>query len=83
LALVGLSFLGSGLSIIAILDPAGAQMANDSDPFGVPPSFGQSAAILGGCVAVGMFGAILIWLACRRRGGRYLQERSFRARTHP
>ena len=67
LALVGLAFLGSGLSLIAIVDPAGTKMADDNDPFGVPPSLSQSMTTFVVCVAVGILGALLIWLACRRR----------------
>ena len=67
LALAGLSLLGSVLSVHAIVDPAGAQMANDNDPFGMPRSFSQSLTTLAVCVALGLLGAVLIYLACRRR----------------
>lgn len=36
LIIVGL--LIAGLSILALIDPAGAKMADDNDPFGPPPS---------------------------------------------
>ncbi|MFN2509736.1 MAG: hypothetical protein ABR589_13335, partial [Chthoniobacterales bacterium] len=56
-----------GISVIAIFDPVGTKMADDNDPFGVPPSLSQSVTTLVVCVAVGVLGALLICLACRRR----------------
>ena len=67
LALIGLSLLGSGVSVIAIVDPVGTKMADDNDPFGVPPSLSQSFVMLAVCIAIGVLGALLIWLVCRRR----------------
>ncbi len=42
IALFGL--LGTGVGILAILDPAGSKMSDDSDPFGTPPSLLESVA---------------------------------------
>jgi len=58
---VVIGVLFSLLMPLGVLDPAGFQHANDSDPFGVPPSrvsFGALAA-LGVVVASGGFVAIL------------------------
>lgn len=40
--------LGVLVSIVAIIDPVGTQLANDSDPFGVPPTQTESLQILAG-----------------------------------
>ena len=67
LALIGLSLLGSGVAVIAILDPVGTKMADDNDPFGIPPSLSQSFGMLAVSIAIGVLGALLIWLMYRRR----------------
>ena len=51
-------FLGVAVSLFAILDPAGTQMADDANPFGPPPSLLSSVAILVfylGVCAIGFF----------------------------
>lgn len=61
-ALIGLIVVVLG--IIAMIDPAGAQLANDADPFGEPPSRIKSLAMT--LVGVGL----VAWpLVLRRRGG--------------
>lgn len=40
--------LGVFASVVAIIDPVGTQLANDSDPFGVPPTQTESLQILAG-----------------------------------
>src|SRR5512132_3319186 len=53
----------AGLSLLAILDPEGTKAADDSDPFGTPPSRTSSAALLG----LGVL--MVVWpLAFVRRG---------------
>jgi hypothetical protein len=63
--LVG-GFLGVAVSLFAIFDPAGTQMADDASPFGPPPSLLSSVAILvfylGAC-AIGFF---LTWRSPRK-----------------
>lgn len=59
------SSLGAGILVFALLamaDPGGAQLADDHDPFGPPPSIGElpcQVAIGAGLLASG------IWLAAR------------------
>ena len=48
------------LSIVALLDPVGAKMADDSDPFGPPIPWYVPATWLVAGIAIGAFG---LWLA--------------------
>jgi len=62
-----LSALGLGIvifSLLGLLDPQGAQMANDSDPFGVPPSTTQ--LLLHVAFGIAMLAAGT-WLVVRNR----------------
>ena len=62
-----ISALGLGIVIVgllAIADPQGAQLANDADSFGVPPSIAQLLLH----VAVGVaLSALGIWLVVRKQ----------------
>ncbi len=60
-ALFGLGAMIAGFALLGMLDPAGAQMANDHDPFGKPPSMMYDAVLLG-VSGVFMTGA---WLVAR------------------
>ncbi|MEL1264204.1 hypothetical protein [Pseudoxanthomonas putridarboris] len=62
-----ISALGLGIVIfglLGLLDPLGAQITNDSDPFGVPPSATQLLLHVALGIAVLVAG---IWLAVRNR----------------
>ncbi len=62
-----ISALGLGIlifSLLGLLDPQGVQMANDSDPFGVPPSTTQ--LLLHVAVGIAMLAAGA-WLVVRNR----------------
>jgi O-antigen ligase len=52
--------VGIGLGLIAIIDPVGTKMADDSDPFGSPPSVLGSVliTIVFALVVVGGFAMI-------------------------
>ena len=63
LLLVGL--LGVSVSVVAIVDPVGTKMADDSDPFGTPPTTVESLLMLVLFLALSSLGAWLGW-----RGGR-------------
>ncbi len=70
-ALCGLLLLVGSMvaivSLVAIIDPAGAKAADDSDPFGVPPSRLYSTVWL--AVGLGIVGgAGLTFMAGLRRG---------------
>ena len=61
-----LSALGIGIVIfglLAVADPPGTQLANDSDPFGVPPSTVEVLMHIGVGVAAAALGA---WLVTRK-----------------
>lgn len=63
------SALGPGIVIFglfAIADPQGAQLANDSDPFGVPPSTAELLMHIAVGVALSALG---IWLVVRKSRG--------------
>jgi hypothetical protein len=64
--LVG-GFLGVAVSVFAIFDPAGTQMADDANPFGRPPSFLSSVSILVFYLGVCALGFILTWRSVRKR----------------
>jgi hypothetical protein len=55
-------FLGLGLSVVALLDPVGTKMADDSDPFGTPPSLIES--LFSTLISVGIF-SLGIWLVVK------------------
>lgn len=55
-----LSLVACGVSLIAILDPVGTQMADDNNPFGLPPSRLYSVCALCVSVAIGAAGAYLV-----------------------
>jgi hypothetical protein len=60
------SALGLGVAIfglLALADPQGSQLANDSDPFGAPPQTGQ--LLLHVAVGVALL-ALGIWLVARK-----------------
>jgi hypothetical protein len=63
LAIVGLVFFL--VSLVALFDPVGTQMADDSDPFGPPPPW--YAAVVSGIVSGGI-AASGMWLLRRRAG---------------
>ena len=58
LLLVGL--VGSAMSFLALADPVGTKMADDADPFGVPPSASGSLILLVVFLAVGAVGVYLL-----------------------
>ncbi|MGO1068591.1 hypothetical protein [Lysobacter sp. CA199] len=62
----------AAFAMLALLDPAGAQLANDADPFGTPPS---TAALLGRLAVSLAVMAGGIWLLLRPRGGRARRDR--------
>ena len=64
--LVG-GFLGIAVSVFAIVDPGGTQMADDANPFGRPPSFISSVSMLVFYLGVCALGFILIWRSVRKR----------------
>ena len=60
------SALGLGVAIfglLALADPQGAQLANDSDPFGAPPQTGMLLLRIAAGVALMALG---IWLVARK-----------------
>jgi hypothetical protein len=76
LKLAGISFgmpmvvLGLGGMIVTIhglLDPSGAQLSDDSNPFGTPPSLSHSLLILAMYVALCAAGAVILWGCFRKR----------------
>jgi hypothetical protein len=55
---------GCVFSVLALLDPRGTQHANDSDPFGTPPTTGESLLYLAVWLLVLGLG---LWLSFRPR----------------
>ena len=75
-ALIGTGFVlflfglfGALFGLISIVDPVGTQMANDSDPFGEPPTLVKSIAITGMYLALAVIGG---WLF--KRGQRVSRD---------
>ena len=63
-ALLLFGLVGSIIAAHAMIDPVGAKMAHDSDPFGSPATLTASLAVLGVYVAVATAG---VFLLLRRR----------------
>ena len=65
-----LLIIGCSLALIfqlmAVIDPIGAQGANDNDPFGVPPARTQIAAEILISVVVGSVGIWAFFIGRRR-----------------
>ena len=55
-----LGSVGILLGIIAIIDPVGTKMANDGDPFGVPPTISESLTLTLIYVFVFFLGVLLV-----------------------
>lgn len=68
-----LGLCGSLFAVLALLDPAGTQLANDHDPFGTPPSTGEVSASL--AVWLALLG-IGLWLSFPRRRGKRRQQQA-------
>jgi len=67
IVLSGLLLLVVGLVIIlvaimGIIDPQGAQLANDADPFGNPPPLGYAVGLLLFGIVVTGAGGMFVWL---------------------
>ena len=71
--LVGLA--GCVLSLIAIIDPVGTKMADDNDPFGVPPTLAESLGMLASFTVAVAVGTCVLWLVWRRVHGNHLTRR--------
>jgi hypothetical protein len=54
-------FIGIVVGIIGLIDPVGSKMADDSDPFGTPPSFLESLLMTVVYFAIAGSGILLIW----------------------
>lgn len=65
---VGLA--GMAVGVIAILDPVGTKMADDSDPFGPPPSILGSIVITIVFALIVAGGFVMIWFSDRTAKGR-------------
>ena len=58
--------IATGIGLLCIIDPIGCKMADDSDPFGAPPSLLSSVAVLLVYLAVSGVGALLLWRSDRK-----------------
>jgi hypothetical protein len=59
-ALLLFGLLGSVIAAHAIIDPVGAKMADDSDPFGPPATLTASLTLLGVFMVVAAAGVCLL-----------------------
>ena len=55
-----LALVGSIMCALAIVDPVGTKLSDDSDPFGKPPGRIVSSAMLLGFIAAGGVGLYLL-----------------------
>jgi amino acid transporter len=60
-----IGLLGCAVALLGIVDPASAQMADDTDPFGTPPSIWFFLGLLVLFVAVSCLG---VYVLSRLRG---------------
>ena len=74
-ALTVLGMFGSAAAVFGILDPVGAKMADDGDPFGLPPTVGESLTLLGAYLALAAVGGFIAWFAFRRMRTTHLTKR--------
>jgi hypothetical protein len=66
--LLALGVMGVFFSFLAIVDPVGAQLAADHNPFATPPSAAQSLLVMGGYVLVAALGSWLLFNKRREYG---------------
>ena len=52
--------IGVLVGIIAIIDPVGTKMSDDSDPFGVPPTFAEGLTLTLAFVLIFSLGILLV-----------------------
>ena len=76
LSICAAAALFAAVTLIALLDPAGTQAANDADPFGAPPSLPRLCAQLAVSAAVLAGGIWLSWRPARRSTGAAATELS-------
>ena len=67
LGMLGLGLLGFLVGLHSIYDPVSAQMSNDNDPFGAPPTFSDSLLVTSVYLAVCLMGAFVCYLSARHR----------------
>ena len=58
--------VATALGLLCIIDPVGCKMADDSDPFGTPPSLLSSLSLLLVYLGVSGVGAFLVWRSVRK-----------------
>ena len=76
-ALLGLSAVFLLFELVALVDPVGTKMADDTDPFGPPPPWYVHAAWFGVIAVIGTFGVKLL----RRKAPRGDGERGVAHRS--
>jgi hypothetical protein len=66
--LLALGLVGSIVAILGIIDPAGAKLSDDADPFGAPPIFLNAILVCFTYFGIGLAGLFLLWRSLRKRG---------------
>lgn len=68
LVLLTLGMGGSVVAILGIIDPAGAKLSDDGDPFGAPSTLLNSILVCLTYLSIGLAGLFLLWRSLRKPG---------------
>jgi hypothetical protein len=66
--LLALGLGGSVVAILGMIDPAGAKLSDDADPFGAPPTLLNSILVCLTYLGIGFAGLYLLWRSLRKPG---------------
>lgn len=66
--LLTLGIGGSVFAILGIIDPAGAKLSDDADPFGAPPALLNSILVCLTYMGIGFAGLFLLRRSLRKPG---------------
>jgi hypothetical protein len=75
-----LGIVGIFFGLLSIVDPVGAQLADDHNPFAAPPGVAESLSVIFMYVAIGAIGA---WLILRKKSRPNPAIQTTRARACP
>ena len=65
--LFGVGLFGTIVALVGVFDPTGTKLADDGDPFGVPPTLSESILVLAVYASVCAVGIFLLWRAFRKQ----------------
>ena len=66
--LLALGLVGNIVAILGVIDPAGAKLSDDADPFGSPPTLLNSILVCFTYLGIGFAGLFLLGRSLRKPG---------------